>query len=73
LRAGSLRRCAPADFDVQVLQHLRSHRPLGRAAAVQASCFYVAARQAKAHERERQFRDRGAASHEHCYPPPFGS
>ena len=73
LRAGSLRRCAPADFDVQVLQHLRSHRPLGRAAAMQASCFYVAARQAEAHERERQFRDRGAASHEQCYPPPLGS
>jgi hypothetical protein len=114
LHAGSLRRCAPADFDasvlrclctasapplhrlcavsapplprpcaavapplhslcslctasapsLQVLQHLRSHRPLGRAAAMQASCFYVAARQAEARERERQFRE-AASRNEH--------
>mmetsp|Transcript_55594 Transcript_55594/g.133176 ORF Transcript_55594/g.133176 Transcript_55594/m.133176 type:complete len:267 (+) Transcript_55594:1102-1902(+) len=67
LCAGSLRRCAPADFDTSVLRHLRSHRPLGKAATMQASCFYVAARQAEAHERERQFREVDAQ----CYPPPF--
>ena len=45
LRAGSLLRSAPADFDVGVLDALRAQRPLARAAAMHASHLYVAARQ----------------------------
>ena len=59
--------CTASAPSLQVLRHLRSHRPLGKAATMQASCFYVAARQAEAHERERQFREVDAQ----CYPPPF--
>ena len=36
---------------------------------MQASCFYVTARQAEARERERQFSEVDAE----CYPPPFDS
>lgn len=52
LRVGSLRHRRPAEFDATVLDPLRAQRPLGRAAAVHASLFYVATRQAQAHERE---------------------
>ena len=60
LQAGSRLRSAPPDFDADVLETLRIHRPFGRAAAMHASFAYVAARQAQAQAR----RERAQAQHE---------